>query len=199
VLDNFNRADGAVGSAWTPNEGSALQILTNQLSCGAGITLTEDGYWNGLSGLGDCEVYVSAVNASSTSGSSGVSVGCRYAPGSGLPNGYYMNQFFQVGGARSTSFYRYDAGAQTRLGATLTTVAQTSLGISASGSTFTCYGTGWASLGSRTDATYSTGYLAVKLDSGVDEVANCDDFGGGSLGAAPVRPMLRTLGGGVWR
>jgi len=53
VLDNFNRANGAVGSNWVDNTGS-YTVVSNQLNVGNGGSL----FWNASSFGSNQEVYV---------------------------------------------------------------------------------------------------------------------------------------------
>ncbi len=54
IRDNFNRADGAVGSAWT-TQLRALAISSNQCKNNASGGWS-GGYWNGARYGPDCEV-----------------------------------------------------------------------------------------------------------------------------------------------
>ncbi len=63
ILDNFNRANGSVGSNWTDNTNS-YTVVSNQLNVGNGGTL----YWNAASFGANQEVYVTfkAIAASAS-------------------------------------------------------------------------------------------------------------------------------------
>lgn len=183
VLDNFNRADTVdiTGSlSWiSPLFGhTAFGILSNQVE-NAGSN--SNNVWNGS--YTDAEVYITLVDT--IYGVNKVALGVRFDSN---PNGYFL-YWNQNNGTQYVRFYRYDSGAATQLGADISVSfsAGAKLGLSIVGSTLTAYadtGSGWASIGTRTDATYaSAGNLWLY---GFNDSATwlCDDFGGGEVVAA---------------
>lgn len=68
VLDAFNRANGALGSAWSNlSGGSAAAITSNQVQCNTGSNYSEQ-WWNGTTFTGEGEIYLTLPAVSTTTG-----------------------------------------------------------------------------------------------------------------------------------
>jgi len=177
ILDDFNRADAnPLDGSWTNGfwgDGN-LRLVSNQIYAVSGWGGAR---YNAATYGADSEVYLS-IPYSSTVAFLHLRVGGTDAD----PDSYAFR--YQSGDAAS-NLRRLDDGVQTQLGAAFTATISTSndkLGLEAIGSTITAYryvSGAWASLASRTDATYSSaGYLAVEFDQ---SVWKGDDFGGGTV------------------
>lgn len=178
ILDNFNRADGALGANWGgklfSGDSGGCTVVSNQASC----TASQSDYWSASTFGPDCEVYATLP---STAGPFGGIFARAINPGTGTFCAYEV-YIYQPGSVLQV--YRIDNGTYNQLGAD---IAQTisngdSAGIEIIGSTITVYykvGAGaWASVGSRTDATYSgAGYIGIEGDGGTFPFEN---FGGGT-------------------
>ncbi len=185
ILDNFNRADGALGANWGRPYSNLLgewAVSGNQCVAGALQNGAVANYWSAATFGADSEVYAIRI-------SGGFSIALRLADVTGTsPDGYYND-------TSAGSINRLDNGATTQLGATFTGVTTNgnSAGFEAIGSTFKAYeksGGTWAELASRTDSTYSAaGYLWITCSL---QGNTLDDFGGGTVIVAEqsVVPIL---------
>jgi hypothetical protein len=183
VLDNFNRANGALGASWTSGfygDGTTLGVNSNQLANSA--TAWAGSYYNVASYGPDCEIYFD-IPTKDTGGSASFVLWLR-AGGTltGNPTGYYMTCDGGVWSIRRAD----GTGSDTQLGSTFfqTITNGDSLGFSAVGSTLTAYykaGAGsWTTLTTRTDSTYSAaGKLVIEIQS---NIVRLDNFGGGTIG-----------------
>jgi hypothetical protein len=152
----------------------------------------------------DCEAYVTFTTVAGTTGRE---LFVRLAGLDGSPNGYgfYGNDTFE--GANTWEIYRIDNGAAFRLGATFTSTPADgdAYGFEAIGSTLTVYrkpsAGSWASVTSRTDATYgAAGNIGMTIQESLNAPRN-DDFGGGTVVTAALdtavtgqSPLLMKLG-----
>lgn len=178
VLDNFNRTDqgpppSASWSARIFTTDTQFKVASNVLiqdANGAG------NYWN-TSFNANQEAYITGI----TGLADGTEIWMRIAgPDTAGVDGYVINIYSGASGVR---VFRIDDGSYTQLGATISQSFTNgdSFGAAMSGDTITIYykvGAGaWASIGTRTDATYTAGgFIGVRA-----EVLAGDDFGGGSL------------------
>ena len=194
VLDNFNRADGALGANWTnPVYGSgvgAWTIISNQ----AGIaTLAER--WSGwnVAGYGnESEVYVTLSTLPTTVTDNNVNVmsGSAFASAS---TGYLVAAIV-VSSAWVTQLYRVDSGLSfVQLGADISTAWASGniLGMERTGTDINAYrNTGsWALVGTRSSATYTvTGYLSMDTFPASGSGVRVDDFSGGTITSEVVTP-----------
>jgi len=181
ILDDFNRADGPLGSNWTDpwntSEGGSVVISTSE----ARFVPTGGGkytYWNGTAFGPNCEAYGKITSAPISS----ISFFVRSQPDStNGANGYLLQ--FVPGAAPRQSIYRVDNGTWTRLGADLST----SSALSGLVATLLAVGdslSGWydgSQIGtSRSDSTYTAaGYIGMGSQGNTG--SRVDDFGGGSI------------------
>jgi hypothetical protein len=170
ILDNFNRADGAVGSNWTTTSGlSALTIVSNTVTSASGHA---DAYWNPSIFNSPLEIYASIPVWNHEFDLSY----CLTNPGAlATRNGYTLSAFVGQG---SLNLYRVDAGVNTDIGGFL--------GDPVNGDIFrvrlvngvhTLYKND-VEMAQINDSTYTTGYFALHIGNAVDRF---DDFGGGPL------------------
>ena len=204
VLDNFNRTnEGPPPSAsWTGSikdiSTDNLEVISNTLQSGGG-----DGqaYWDLTTFGPDSEAYTD-VPAMTTTAGTWMDLFVRIGGTPPLLTDCYMGELYNVT-ADSPGYYifRIDNSASTQLGASIDSSAFSdgdSLGLEALGTAITMYrkpaAGSWASLGSRTDATYGTaGFIGVR----VVETAGyeLDNFGGGTIIAAGGTLTFRGLKG----
>jgi hypothetical protein len=172
VLDNFNRANGPLGANWTGYEFPGATIISNRVDSNA--SSTGGRAWTAATFGPDCESYLTV--ADNNGGTPTVAAGARLRQLGNLTTDGYIHQ--QVSG--TSTIQRYDDGALTQIGASVTATfaAGDKIGITASSSTLTGYKNS-GSIISRTDSTYSAaGYVSLECQQGSTAV---DDFGGGSI------------------
>lgn len=180
VIDSFTRPDegpppsASWGGIWEPGTADMV-VNSNELSANSTGLVTS--YWNTNYGP-DCEVRIKIVNHVTAAGIAARLVNENTAS----VDGYLL----QYNGGSDLSVYRIDNAGFTALGASITQLVSNgdSIGMSIVGATITVYyksGAGaWASLGTRSDATYSAaGKLGVRATPG--DTTDMDDFGGGTL------------------
>jgi len=184
VLDDFNRANGAVGASWSKiwSGDTALTIISNAVA-NDGSASWSNGGWNVATFGADCEVYLTLT----TTNPSGFNLYARMSAlnTAGGPNGYRLS----YNGDGTWNIQREDAGSQTTIGTA--NIARTiangdAVGLEIVGSTLTFYykasGGSWASVTTRTDSTYSAaGYIGLEFQG---STWRGDNFGGGTLAAA---------------
>jgi hypothetical protein len=171
VLDNFNRANGAVGSNWTTVSGASTPtIISNQV---ASPSLRARAYWNLSTFTSPLEIYVT-VNVFERNVELYY---CMTNPGTDATmSGYFLEGFTGVG---AMLLYRVDPG-------TVITNLGGFLGDPVPGDTFRVRLVNGVHTLYKNDveqtqineSTYTAGYF--RLDIG-DTLARCDDFGGGPL------------------
>lgn len=193
ILDNFNRADGAIGSNWSLGHSYAginfMTISSNQARPqGSDYIII---YWNPATYGPNIEAYVT-LPVQTTISNDGPGLYARLVQvGTGTLDGYELS--FENSG-HSWNIYRVDNGVNTKLGATVdpSTSNGDKGGLEIIGSTIKGYkysGGSWTEVISRTDTTYSAaGYFG--LYGGSDDANyRLDDFGGATLaGSASVSP-----------
>lgn len=175
VLDDFNRANGPAGSAWTSPvafEAAIFEVVSNKASdFGDG-----GGYWDASTFGPDSEVYVDVATVNLMAKSLVLRVG---SPGSSY-NGY-RTRFVNT---TSLTVNRVDAGTSTQLGASIsyTIASGDSVGFEVIGSDLAVYkktGGSWSSIDTRSDSTHtSAGYIGWFGADGDDLL---DNFGGGTV------------------
>lgn len=191
LLDDFNRADvGPPPSAsWTDKvltgDSAGLKVTSNQLACAsAGGNRTA---WLNTATYGpDCEFAITIPTL--PTGYFGIFA--RVAnPGVIGVTGY----IFYMIGSTSAEFYRFTGNTYTILGAAIsqTWAAGDSIGFEIIGSILTGYrknGGIWASVGTRTDSTYTgAGYPGLYAE---DVTVRADDFTGGVVLPVFPRPVM---------
>ena len=184
ATDNFNRADGGVGSNWTAlqNSGGVANghaIVSNEAAAAAA------GYcfsvWNANDFNDDQYSQYKEVNTTAYSG-----VGTRM-PASGQVDGYLWTNNF----GSDSRLYRGDDGIFTLVASGWSIPAAGSIiKQTSTGSNHEVFDDG-ASLGSGTDGTYGTGNPGIWS---LDTTAKLDDWEGGDLASVPpdsVFPLSR--------
>jgi hypothetical protein len=197
VLDDFNRADGAVGSNWTadPNGSSwpTFNVSSNTLAgTGADSWMT----WNVADYGPDCEAYATVTTAPGAGKTFELDIGVLNS-GSASIDGYAVDWKIDTNSFR---IFRMDNGVYTQLSIFTSAIdVNDKAGFERDGSTLTVYkyvhGM-WALAGASTsDATYSSaGKLQIAIS---DTVGRLDDFGGGTTVVASVTlRMLASTGVG---
>lgn len=180
ATDNFNRADGAVGSNWTAlqNSGGAAtghQIISNQ--CKAGGEVYCFSRWNADSFAADQYSQWKAVN---TNAYSGLMVRMN---ASGYVDGYQWLMYF---GGVTGVLYRLDDGAFTQIANDPLQPASGSIcKLTVEGSSLKMYDDGVQTGATQTDATYGTGSAGM-FCAYVSGAAIVDDWEGGNVGGAPA-------------
>jgi len=187
VLDNFNRADGELGSNWSNPAYSTFGPLAIISNTAYSPSPYDDGYWNVATFGPDCEVYVTLTTIQGES--EYVYIYARYVNPGTLCDGYKLGHKYVAAGNDSFKFYRSDNGADTQIGATIYSniVQGDKLGLEIVGSTLTPYiytSGAWSALETRTDTTYSAaGYIGICPTTSTPRL---DDFGGGTIAAGTV-------------
>jgi hypothetical protein len=182
VLDNFNRANGAVGSNWAliSTTSFASMNVSSNAAVDASTTLYAWNYWKPTSFGPNAEAYVTVARYS---GTDTIRVGARVTVGTSSYSGYFVS----VTSTGAWSIIRTDNKIPTTLasGITQTVASGDKLAIKIVGTRITAlhYGSaiGWAQVLSYDTANDSIRYsnpgsLAVEL-----ETSTIDDFGGGTL------------------
>jgi len=185
ATDNFNRADGGVGSNWTALQNASAvasghTIVSNQCKAIQGTGNYAFSYWNADTFPAD---HYSQVVAANLAAYCGIVV---RMPSSGMIDGYLL--FNTLGG--STNSYRLDDGAFTLMASGLTAPAINSvMKITAESSAIKYYDDGVQMGTTQTDATYGTGRAGIfGYNDGSPVVGLVDDWEGGSI-AVPDQPL----------
>lgn len=187
VLDDFNRADGALGANWPSSviEFNTKCVIVSNAAKAADAS-RNDARWTASFGP-DSEAYgtVSIVPANTL----GQYLYVRIANPNSATMNCYAIKFTRFDGAPDTrvAYQRFDSGVATTLGANETgfpsPVAGQKYFLDATGSTITghLFDSGaWTDISSRSDATYSAaGYIGMGFQS--NSAGQMDDFGGGTV------------------
>jgi hypothetical protein len=181
VLDNFDRANGAVGSSWSKIWSGDLSLYVNTNAvANDGSAGWSNGGWNPGTFGADCEAYLTLT----TVNTSGMNLYARMSAlnTAGGPNGYRLS----YNGDGTWNIQRLDAGSTTTLGAA--NIARTiangaAVGLEIVGATLTFYykasGGSWSAVTTRTDATYrDAGYIGMEFQG---NTWRGDNFGGGTI------------------
>jgi hypothetical protein len=199
VLDDFNRADGPVGSSWSvirPNPGFAAMNVSGNVAVDASSSAFAWNYWNATTFGPDVEAYatISRLGASDT-----MRVGARVTGGN-AHSGYYVS----ISSAGSWSIIRVDNGSSTTT--TLTSVqrpvaAGDSVGIRIIGSVVIALhrsgGNDWVQVLSYDTASDPIRYTNAGRVALEFKTSAFDDFGGGTYSApsAPANTSPPTITG----
>lgn len=200
VLDDFNRADGDPGSAWTAAFVAAdldkPVIDTNRLK-NQSLSATNTGmYWN-VQEFVDGEVWMTVPVLPSPSTEDFFLVArvkntarTGPPPSSGAWSGYQA----RILGNGNIFLSKYGGATRVDLrSATAVFAAGDSFGIRFEGSTLQLWrkpsAGAWVQVGADvTDSTYAdSGYIGLEFD---DATARADDFGGGAFGRRPRDPLI---------
>ena len=169
-FDNFNRANGGLGSNWTTSNGSALQISSNQVTT---TNSNQGSFWNAVTFSSDqfSEIVVNPATLTF----SFVAATVRHVTGG---NSYSCLENFN-----SVQMFKMVAGnTNTSLGSFSTTPANGDLiRLEISGTSLSCYRNGVLVIGPVTDSSYATGQPGVTSSYDGTHVAALDSWSGGSL------------------
>lgn len=201
VLDDFNRANGAIGSNWVAGFGDPLPAVNTNSARGAAA-----GWYGAVwapsgtpASFGpDCEAYYTIAVANLASAQPAGVLARVSTPTSGTFSGYMARVHSSTG---EPELVRFDAGTPTTLDTAIgvTPVAGDKIGLSCIGSTISIWYAPagvWPGAATKTvtDATYgSAGAICVSINQTGANSNGFDDFGGGTLGAAAAAslPSLR--------
>ena len=196
VLDDFNRADGDLGSNWTEGTfggGDEYRILSNTV-VGQTDQQVDSAYWNPSTFGADTEAFVTFAVLPFEAGDRN-SLVLRLDPsGDTTWDGYILDLRPQNTQADYQFFIQEVTNStKTQLGAAVnvTISAGHKMGFEAIGSTLKGYqhnGTSWSEIRSRTDTTHTAaGNIGItgEFDNNNDR-PKYDDFGGGTVAAGAV-------------
>jgi len=185
LLDNFNRADenpigngNWSGPIWSGD--NQLRVASNQCAPQTSGPW-HNSYWSAAQ-FGNCEVYATVPTVGATDDDLNLYVRIASPGGAGL-DCYIFAIGYQASPSNNSVIYRVDNTTLTQLGASLTVDldAAEKIGFECNGSSLTAYlfeSGAWASQASRTDSTYSSGYIGAEIEN---NTARLDDFGGGTI------------------
>lgn len=169
VSDNFNRADGGLGSNWTTVTGTtAPQIVSNVLQPGTAGTLNS-AFWSADAFAND--QWVQGKMPNSTGSAQGPGLAVRLANS----RGYFL---WFGNSANTVSIWRMDSSVswtQLAISNTLTVSGNDVWTLAAQGSTLTAYQNGTQVL-QTTDTNFTTGSPGVWMFNGGNQI---DDWSGG--------------------
>lgn len=190
ILDNFNRANGALGANW--DKWGALPVASIESE-----RLKGEGAGNGGGSFvkekfgPDAEVFITLNTEVGVGNFFGIAI--RQSTPTTSFDGYYV----ECSEAAGTTEIKEGSGESvTNLGPVISTPwkAGDKLGVSVIGSTIRAYrypsgGSAWELIGTRSDATFAaSGYFAVWRSGGT---ARLDDFGGGTvIVATSAKPSM---------
>lgn len=187
VLDNFNRADGALGANWggklfSGNSGGCT-VVSNRAQC----TGSQSDYWSAATFGPDCEVHATFPNLFNF-GPVGLFLRVS-SPGTASFTGYEVYAY-PIGAL--IQVYRIDNGSYVQLGSDISQSLSDgdSVGMEMIGDTIQVYyksGAGaWSAVGPTfTDSTYTgAGYLGMEGDGGGS--LSIENFGGGVIASGPT-------------
>jgi hypothetical protein len=176
VSDNFNRANGGLGSSWSTVSGtSAPQIINNTAQPGSPGTLNS-AYWSASAFGSDQYAAASFPNSSGTNYGPGIAVRIRNSTGYFL---WYGNS------ASTVSIWRMDSSSswtQLKASAKLTIAAADVWQLRAVGSTLTGYQNG-KQVVTTTDTHYTTGAPGIWMYNAANQITN---WSGGDVATAPT-------------
>lgn len=188
VIDNLDRANGALGANYGALYGTGLVIDTNQAASAGG---PQGSYWSAATFGPDCEVFATVATVPATGENVDLMLGIG-SPGASW-NGYGV-EMTEEAGTDTSVIYRADAGVITALGASISQEFANGEGIllnrlSGVLQLYRNAGAGWVAVGtSRSDSTYTgAGYIDWFLDG---TAARLDDFGGGTVSAGIISKVM---------
>lgn len=181
ILDNFNRTDEdpAVGWALVLDAGDELEVVSNE-GQGNGAAFCK-AYWDDTSFSGEIAAFVTLATAS-VSGQ-----GVLYSlqdEGTSTWDGYELGAYDILD---DIFLERVDNNSFTTLGSSFSQAGADGDKVGGhllSGTHEVYYDTGggWSSLGTRSDSTYTSGFIGVRSGAAIQ----IDDFGAGTIGTAGV-------------
>jgi hypothetical protein len=174
ILDNFNRADGPVGSNWTTVTGlSTPTIVSNQVASPSSFAAA---YWNPTTFASPLEIHAT-IPVWSHQFDLGY---CLTNPGTPATTSGYV--FTGFGGQGAMLLLRYDNGVSTNLGGFIgDPVSGDRFGIRLVGGVHTLFKNGNAMV-SIADSTYTSGNFSLTIGNTTDRF---DDYGGGPFTISP--------------
>jgi hypothetical protein len=184
VLDNFNRANGAVGSNWSnirPTTGFAAMNVSASGAVDASSTQFAWNFWNAATFGPNVEAYVTvrSYGASDT-----IRIGARVTGGTNSYSGYYVS----VSAAGAWSIIRIDNGGSPitlASGVTKTLASGDKLAIQIVGPNITALddttAAGWTQVLTYNTSSDTTRYTAAGSLALEFKTSTLDDFGGGTL------------------
>lgn len=190
VLDNFNRADGALGANWTQSAFLAGGLNVSLNTCASPSTSNGMLYTAGGTPGRPFELYTTVPTVG------GTDYGLDYfVQANSSPESLFR---LQVHGGTALNIYRAAAGGYTQI----FTVAKTPANGDAFGVSVDVAGVhtvwyklaagGWVSQGTVTDTTYTSGLFGIFIGNAT---VRFDDFGGGNVPTGST-PRLSLLGVG---
>lgn len=191
ILDNFNRANGALGANWSSVNASGNQpTISSNVAIGPASSTTPV-YWNPTQFGPDSEAYMTCT---AFSGTTAQRLFLRLKDvGTANNDGYSVS----VAADGTWEIRRLDNGAITVLnsGDLGTMNAGDVMWFTAVGSTLTFYVNG-TSIATATDATYAAaGYIGFQ--HGNSTSSKSDDFGGGTIPLIVLPPTATATAAGV--
>lgn len=187
VLDDFNRANGPVGSNWSiPTFATGFSISSN---VAFGATTGNIQYWNVATYGPDFEVYANVPNLPGSGGACFVAGGILQEGSAITLDGYAVAYTHGSPGTLVISRITNGAAAATVASSSQTLTAGDQIGLKRVGTTLTSYING-TQIDTGTDSTHTgAGYL---LMASTQTASSFDNFGGGTLTAsATSRPLFR--------
>lgn len=185
ATDDFNRADGGLGSDWTALNGTtfpALAIVSNQVRAGTGGANRNGGYYSTVQPRSAQYAKITLRDNLSTGDEAGLLLRCRNYTG-----GFDVYRFSMIGGATATAqIDRITNAASVTLKQILSLsnpVSGDVLMFTAEGNSLIGYVNGAPVIAIGTDATWHSGYAGILILSNTGNVANLDldDFEMGDL------------------
>jgi Putative esterase len=185
VSDNFNRANGGLGSNWTTVSGTtAPQIVNNTAQPGSAGTLNS-AYWSANTFSGNQYATASFPNSSGT----------NYGPAIAVRLSNSMGYILWYGNSAGTvSIWRMDNSSswtQLKASAKLTVAATDVWQLQAVGSTLTGYQNG-KQVVTTTDTHYTTGAPGIWMYYATNQIAN---WSGGDVATTPTYSVGGTVSG----
>jgi hypothetical protein len=179
VLDDFNRADGALGSNWLGWWGDTIGTIASNQAIGAASY--RSGYWAASTFVPDSETYFTVGTIANFQL---IILGCRMT-GLTSANGYFLRITIST---MVWQIMRYIAGAYSQLATVTQTISNgDGIGISAVGNLITSYHRNgingvWQPNMSAVNTYWAntTGNIGWDFNSAASVIGNIDDFGGGN-------------------
>jgi hypothetical protein len=180
LLDNFNRANsGTLGASWAQPWGT-ITVASNAAKSTVSATYAS-AFWSGTT-YTDVEVYYT-LNTLGTNEEDRLFFRMNNTADDATTDGYALSCSTI---ANTLQVTKYVDGSESNIGASISQTISNgdSLGISMVGSTITVWyktsAGSWTSLGTRTDASYSSGYIGFNTYFSGGTLPVLDDFGGGT-------------------
>ena len=197
VLDNFNRANGSVGSNWTNMHAgsfSTMNIANNVAVNPGSASQYAWNYWNPATYGPDVEAYATVANYS---GNDTLRIGARVSANSSTYSGYFVS----ITATGVWSIIRITNATVTTLASGVTDPISSGdqIGIRIVGSVITALhrtaANGWVAVLTYDTANDSTRYTAAGSLSFEFRTSTIDDFGGGLVAQAPANTQLPQVTG----